>query len=316
MMKLTKPHFLTMGLKMTKQSEIMHDNNYKAVLNEGFIGLVDVMGDDNAIEQAARVSYGEGTRKTSETRGLIRYLMRHWHSTPFEMVEFKFHCKMPIFVARQWIRHRTANVNEYSGRYSVMVDDFYVPEVKHILPQSDNNNQGRGGELDFQDQHAAQLLIEQCNERCYDKYQILLGQCEKNYTVIDGSDRRTFTADFEGIAREIARGVLSVNNYTEWYWKCDLHNIFHFLRLRSDDHAQYEIRVYAQAMAKFVKKHVPLAYEAFEDYRLEAENFSKQEMSVLEILLSNVDSDELSLLGEQEGLSKREIKELISKLKK
>jgi thymidylate synthase (FAD) len=298
---------------MVKWDDVKDDPKAIKCLDHGFIVLKDVMGNDETIVESARVSYGTGTKKVSETRGLIRYLMRHYHSTPFEMVEFRFLCKMPIFVARQWVRHRTANINEYSGRYSVMCDEFYVPELHNILPQSTINNQGRGGNIDFQNQHAAQLLIEQSNESCYNKYQRLLGM-ENNVPVINGSDKRSFTTDFDGIAREIARGVLNVNNYTEWYWKCDLHNIFNFMRLRKDTHAQYEIRVYANAMAELVKKQLPIAYEAFEDYILHAKHFSRAEMDILKILLGELTEETIDVACSHGGLSAREIRELKSKL--
>jgi len=219
-------------------------------LDKGFVRLIDVMGDDAAIVQAARVSYGSGTKKVLEDRGLIRYLLRHAHTTPFEMVEFKFHVKLPIFVARQWIRHRTANVNEYSGRYSEMKDEFYTPNPNDIRPQSVLNKQGRSEET-LPDGIAEQAAnaFKAGQDEAYAQYQEFLEQ---------------------GIAREIARINLPVSNYTEWYWKIDLHNLFHFLRLRIDSHAQYEIRVFAEAIAELVKPFVPHAWEAFEDYVLNA----------------------------------------------
>lgn len=299
---------------MVKWNEVKNDPNAIKCLDHGFIVLKDFMGSDDTIVESARVSYGTGTKKVSENRGLIRYLMRHHHWTPFEMVEFRFLVKLPIFVARQWIRHRSANVNEYSGRYSIMPNEFYVPELHNILPQSKQNNQGRGGEIEFEDQHAAQLLIQQCNERSFSKYQILLGECEKEYAVINGSDKRTFTPEFDGIAREIARGVINVNNYTEWYWKCDLRNIFNFIRLRADSHAQYEIRVYANAMANLIKKQVPLAFEAFEDYIQHSKSFSQQEMNVIYNLLGQLSDSDVEISAQLEKLSVREIKELKEKL--
>lgn len=262
---------------MTKQTEVLNNPDYTPMLNAGFVGLIDSMGDDSSIVQAARVSYGDGTKTVNEDRGLIRYLIRHLHTTPVEMVEWKFHCKMPIFVARQWIRHRTASVNEYSGRYSVMVDEFYVPELEHILPQSTTNNQGRGGEMSLEDKLAVRQCIIDSNKNCYERYQELLG----NPDIEHG-----WSGDFEGLSREMARGVLSVNNYTEWYWKIDLHNLFHFLALRMDSHAQYEIRVFANAMYELIKPHVPLACEAFEDYRLHAERMSRMEMELLRFMAS------------------------------
>jgi thymidylate synthase (FAD) len=261
-------------------------------LDHGFVRLVDVMGDDSSIVQAARVSYGSGTKTVREDRGLIRYLMRHWHTTPFEMVEFKFHIKLPIFIARQWIRHRTANVNEYSGRYSIMKDDFYVPDLEQIRPQSENNKQGRSEEA-FEPEKAKQIQdnISKVQKDLYKDYENLL---EDNF------------------ARELARINLPLSNYTEWYWKIDLHNLFHFLRLRIDSHAQYEIRVFAEAMAEVVKQIVPHAWEAFEDYRLNAANFSKPELNALKELLNGTKLEDLNL--EDLKLSKREYGELKTKL--
>ena len=236
-------------------------------LDKGFIRLVDSMGSDEAIVQAARVSYGKGTTKVSRDRGLIRYLLRHRHSTPFEMVELKFHAKIPIFVARQWVRHRTANINEYSLRYSEAQHEFYIPEKKDIQFQSQFNKQGRDGtEVPTM---LKEKVINYFNEIS-----------EKTFNIYNEFNKA-------GIARELARGILPVNLYTEWYWKNDLHNIFHFLRLRMDEHAQYEIRVFAEAMASFVKKVVPIAYEAFEDYALNGMYFSKFERDLLKTRLPN-----------------------------
>jgi len=298
---------------MTKQTDILDNPNYTSVLNAGFVGLIDQMGDDSSIVQAARVSYGDGTKSVSEDRGLIRYLMRHLHTTPIEMIEFKFHCKMPIFVARQWIRHRTANVNEYSGRYSVMVDEFYVPELEHILPQSTTNMQGRSGEMSMEDKIIVRDQIIESNFECYNRYQDLLGVNSGNL----------FTDNFEGISREMARGVLSVNNYTEWYWKIDLHNLFHFLALRMDSHAQYEIRVFADAMYDLIKPVVPLATEAFEDFILNAERMSRMEMELLRYMAGGRSWDlTKATFGEGTekgvakhfGLSMRELREFKEKL--
>ncbi|MEK7465384.1 MAG: FAD-dependent thymidylate synthase [Patescibacteria group bacterium] len=229
-------------------------------LDHGFVYLVDYMGNDEAIAQAARVSYGKGTKKTSEDQGLIRYLLRHRHTTPFEMVEFKFHCKLPIFVARQWIRHRTANVNEYSGRFSEMSKEFYLPEPKVISVQSQGNKQGRGNALSPEEAEVVRNILKSDFDIVYGDYEQLL---EKN------------------VARELARIGLSVANYTEWYWKIDLHNLFHFLSLRLDAHAQYEIRVFAEAMADIVKDTVPFAFKAFEDYRLNAMQLTAVEMKMV-----------------------------------
>lgn len=263
-------------------------------LDKGFIRLVDVMGDDDSIVQAARVSYGTGTKKVLQDRGLIRYLMRHLHTTPFEMVEFKFHVKLPIFVARQWIRHRTANVNEYSGRYSEMRDEFYVPDASQIRQQSQTNKQGRADEP-FEPEEAQRIrdLMFDAQQKQYSDYKLMLDA---------------------NLARELARINLPVSNYTEWYWKIDLHNLFHFLRLRMDDHAQYEIRVYGMAIANIVRAAVPLAYEAFEDYILHAQQFSSGELKVLAAHLRPLPEDE-NALGEW-GLKGREAREFLIKIKK
>ena len=230
-------------------------------LDKGFVRLVDSMGGDDAIVQAARVSYGKGTSKVSQDRGLIRYLMRHRHTTPFEMVEFKFHCKMPIFVARQWVRHRTANINEYSLRYSEARDEFYYPESKHIQFQSTLNKQGRSGNVPKQLTDKVLKYFKEISERSFDMYK------EMNEA---------------GLARELIRAILPVNLYTEWYWKNDLHNLLHFIGLRSDSHAQHEIRVYSDAMAKAVKKVAPFAWEAYQDYVVSGLRFSRIEQSLLE----------------------------------
>ena len=221
------------------------------VLDHGFVRVIDYMGDDAAICQAARVSYGKGTKSVQNDEGLIRYLMRHWHSTPFEMCEVKLHVKLPVFVARQWIRHRTANVNEYSARYSILDREFYIPAPDKVAAQSVVNNQGRGEVLTGAE--AAQVLeiLKADSTRAYDNYEAMISQ--------DGQ---------QGLARELARMNLPANIYTQWYWKVDLHNLFHFLRLRADAHAQYEIRVYADEICKIVADWVPFAYRAFEDYRM------------------------------------------------
>ena len=230
-------------------------------LDKGFVRLVDSMGGDDAIVQSARVSYGKGTSKVSQDRGLIRYLMRHRHTTPFEMVEFKFHCKMPIFVARQWVRHRTANINEYSLRYSEARDEFYYPEPDNIEFQSALNKQGRMGEVDSELKQKVQRYFKEISERSFEIYSEL---------------------NEAGVARELARAVLPVNLYTEWYWKNDLHNLLHFIGLRSDGHAQYEIRVFSDAMASFVKEVAPFAWEAYQDYVVKGMRFSKIEQNLLE----------------------------------
>ena len=230
-------------------------------LDKGFVRLVDSMGGDGAIVQAARVSYGKGTSKMSQDRGLIRYLMRHRHTTPFEMVEFKFHCKMPIFVARQWVRHRTANINEYSLRYSEARDEFYYPEPENIQFQSSLNKQGRSGEVPPELKQKVLDYFKENSERSFALYQEL---------------------NKAGVARELARSLLPVNIYTEWYWKNDLHNLLHFIGLRSDSHAQYEIRVFSDAMAHYVKEKAPFAWEAYQDYVVHGMRFSKIEKGLLE----------------------------------
>jgi thymidylate synthase (FAD) len=273
------------------EADAIVDKEFKC-LNAGFVRLVDYMGGDESIVQAARVSYGKGTKTINEDRGLIRYLMRHMHTTPFEMVELKFHCKLPIFVARQWIRHRTANVNEYSGRYSVMKDEFYIPEHDAIHFQSLRNKQGRSS-----DEVPAEL-----QQRVLD--------------ILTGDQRQTFShyeEMLEGdISRELARVNLPLALYTEWYWKIDLHNLFHFLRLRIDPHAQYEIRVYGEAMTEITKKVAPLAWEAFEDYVLKAEKFSRLEMNIIAACINREQFTKESLTAK--GLSGREADEFLEKL--
>ena len=234
-------------------SDGMERHLYRAlpVLDHGFVRVIDYMGDDAAIVQAARVSYGAGTKHVSNDEGLIRYLMRHWHSTPFEMCEIKLHVKLPVFVARQWIRHRTANVNEYSARYSILDREFYIPAPDALAAQSTVNNQGRGAVLQGEEAERVLAMLKSDAAQMYDHYQAMLSD--------EGQ---------QGLARELARMNLPMNIYTQWYWKTDLHNLFHFLRLRADEHAQYEIRVYADAIAAAVADWVPLAWKAFSDYRV------------------------------------------------
>ena len=247
-------------------SEGMERHLYTAipVLDHGFIRVIDYMGADAAICQAARVSYGRGTKSVTNDEGLIRYLMRHWHSTPFEMCEVKLHVKLPVFVARQWIRHRTANVNEYSGRYSILDREFYIPAADQLAAQSVVNNQGRGEVLGAEESARVLEILKADAERCYDNYEAMISQ--------EGQ---------QGLARELARINLPANIYTQWYWKVDLHNLFHFLRLRADAHAQYEIRVYAEAICAVVADWVPLAYAAFADYRLGGVTLSAKAVEVL-----------------------------------
>lgn len=270
------------------------------VLDHGFIRVVDYMGTDAAIVQAARVSYGKGTRKTREDAGLINYLLRHRHTTPFEMCEIKFHIKLPIFVARQWIRHRTANVNEYSGRYSILDREFYVPAPEQLAAQSVSNRQGRGDVLQGEEARRVLDLLQQDAQQCYNHYQEMLNT-DENDNILDESR--------QGLARELARMNLPVNFYTQWYWKVDLHNLMHFLALRADSHAQYEIRVYAEAMLDILRRWVPTTYDAFMNYRIGATEISRTGMDVVRRLLRGETVSE-----ESSGMSKREWKELIDKL--
>ena len=266
------------------------------VLDHGFIRVIDYMGDDSSIVQSARVSYGKGTKKISNDKGLIKYLMRHRHSTPFEMCEIKFHIKLPIFIARQWIRPRTANVNEYSARYSILDKEFYIPSAENLAAQSAINNQGRGDALTDDEASNVIQILKKDAEQTYSNYETLLNESSEG-NIIDESK--------SGIARELARMNLTLNTYTQWYWKIDLNNLLHFLALRADDHAQYEIRVYADAMLNIVKKWVPLTYEAFEDYRIGGTELSAKEVNLMRKLLKG---EKVSF--EEEGLSKREWSEL------
>jgi len=250
------------------------------VLDHGFIRVIDYMGSDEAVVQAARVSYGRGTKQLNEDRALIRYLLRNSHTSPFEMAEIKLHVKLPIFVARQWIRHRTANVNEYSARYSILDNEFYVPEPKHLAPQSNINRQGRSDELDTEEAQAALELLRVEARRSYAAYQTLLNRDDKNVE-IDPSRK--------GLARELARMALSLNFYTQWYWKIDVHNLLHFIRLRVDDHAQYEIRAYADVLLDIVRQWMPLTFEAFVDYRIDAFNLSGPAIDVVRAMISGVE---------------------------
>ena len=279
------------------------------VLDHGFIRVIDYMGDDGAVVQAARVSYGKGTKKVSNDRGLIRYLLRHRHTTPLEMCEIKLHVKLPMFVARQWIRHRTANVNEYSARYSVLDHEFYVPEPGTLAAQSASNRQGRDEGFTPEDADQVRSGIAQEGDRAYELYRRLLNETQAG-EVID--------ADRQGLARELARMVLPVNYYTQWYWKIDLHNLLHFLSLRADPHAQYEIRAYADAICDVVAAWVPLVWEAFKDYRLDGAAVSGPGLEVLRGLLDeNALKDEarLEALREKTAMNAREFNELIALLR-
>ena len=267
------------------------------VLDHGFVRVIDYMGDDGAIVQAARVSYGKGTKQARDDAGLIRYLMRHRHTTPFEMCEIKYHVKLPIFVARQWIRHRTANVNEYSARYSILDREYYIPEPEHLGAQATTNRQGRADILQGEEAARVLSMLREDAERCYDHYQEMLNE---------DADGNTLDADRSGLARELGRMNLTLNTYTQWYWKIDLNNLLHFLSLRADAHAQHEIRVYADVMLDTVKRWVPATHEAFLDYRLGGAALSASGLAVVRQMIDGKSVDQ-----EASGLSKREWRELM-----
>ena len=285
----------TKRVTVPRLEEILYDAI--PLLDHGFIRVIDYMGDDSSIVQAARVSYGKGTKKVSTDSGLIKYLMRHWHSTPFEMCEIKYHVKLPIFIARQWIRHRTANVNEYSARYSILDKEFYLPSPEHLAAQSQSNRQGRGEIIEGKQAKKILDLLKNDAERTYNNYEMMLNQ-KYDGSVIDENE--------VGLARELARMNLTLNTYTQWYWKTDLLNLMNFLRLRVDHHAQYEIRTYAEAMLDTLKRWVPITYEAFMDYRVGGTEVSTKGKHVIQKLIKG---EEVSL--EQSGLSKREWNELM-----
>lgn len=261
------------------------------VLDHGFVQLIDYMGDDAAVVQAARVSYGRGTKKVSEDRGLIRYLMRHRHSTPFEMAEIKVSVKLPIFIARQWIRHRASSYNEYSARYSILSKEFYLPDPMHMAKQSSTNRQGRGETLSPEQALEVLDILKADADRTYANYEAMYDP-EGDY----------------GLARELARINLTLNTYTQWYWKIDLHNFMHFLSLRADHHAQYEIRAYAEVLLDILSKWCPLTHEAFVDYRMGAASLSKQMISVVQRLISGEPKE---LVKSSSNLTKREWDELM-----
>ena len=269
------------------------------VLDHGFVRVIDYMGDDSAVVQAARVSYGRGTKKSLQDKGLINYLMRHRHTTPFEMCDIKFHIKLPIFIARQWIRHRTASVNEYSARYSILSNEFYLPDRENLTPQSSTNKQGRSSEA-LPENIALRVLatIKEDSLRCYKNYVAMMNQDEQG-NIID--------EDNVGITRELARINLTLNHYTEWYWKINLHNLLHFLSLRADSHAQYEIRVYAEAILDVVKAWVPFVYEAFKEHRMNGATLSKTGIEIVRKMIKGEIVDQ-----ESSGMSKREWDELMS----
>ena len=267
------------------------------VLDHGFVRVVDYMGDDTSIVQSARVSYGKGTKKVSTDSGLIKYLMRHRHSTPFEMCEIKYHVKLPIFVARQWIRHRTANVNEYSARYSILDKEFYLPTKENLAAQSKNNRQGRGDLINGKQADDILKILKEDAEKSYNDYETMLNE-RYDGTIINENKK--------GLARELARMNLTLNTYTQWYWKTDLLNLLNFLSLRADDHAQYEIRAYADVMIDSLKRWVPITYEAFMDYRIGGMELSSKGKSVISKMIKGENCN-----FENSKLSKREWNELM-----
>ena len=270
------------------------------VLDHGFVRVIDYMGDDAAIVQAARVSYGKGTKQSRQDAGLIRYLMRHAHTTPFEMCEIKFHIKLPIFVARQWVRHRMASINEYSARYSILDHEFYTPTADQLASQSTANRQGRGDLLEGDEAQKVLDLLVGDAEQTYGHYLEMLNQTEQGEII---------NKDNSGLARELARMNLPLSYYTQWYWKINLHNLFNFVQLRSDRHAQFEIRIYADLIAKILERWVPLAYQAFEDYRLGGIRVSAKGLDVLKKMLSGAE-----VTQESSGMSRTEWEELMSSL--
>ncbi len=269
-------------------------------LDHGFVRVVDYMGDDAAVVQAARVSYGRGTKKVSEDRGLINYLMRHRHTTPFEMCEIKYHVKLPIFVARQWIRHRTANVNEYSARYSILDNEFYIPKPEHLAAQSRQNRQGRDAVLAGQEAERVFGLLKKDAELVYEHYMEMLNE---------GETGEPLDPERSGLARELARMNLSLNFYTQWYWKTNLHNLMHFLSLRADAHAQYEIRVYADIMIDTLKRWCPICHDAFMEYRMGGAHLSKTGLAVIRRMIAGEKLDQKA-----SGLNPREWRELMAAL--
>ncbi|WP_395713180.1 FAD-dependent thymidylate synthase [Reyranella sp.] len=270
------------------------------VLDHGFVRVVDYMGDDAAVVQAARVSYGRGTKKVSEDRGLINYLMRHRHTTPFEMCEIKYHVKLPIFVARQWIRHRTANVNEYSARYSILDNEFYIPKPEHLAAQSRLNRQGRDAVLAGKEAERVFDLLRQDAERVYAHYMEMLNE---------GEDGQPLDPERSGLARELARMNLSLGFYTQWYWKTNLHNLMHFLSLRADAHAQYEIRAYADVMIDTLRRWCPNCHDAFMEYRMGGAQLSKTGLAAVKRMIAGEKVDQRS-----SGLNPREWRELVAAL--
>tara|TARA_A200000159_G_C7252505_1_gene309422 strand:+ start:1 stop:927 length:927 start_codon:yes stop_codon:yes gene_type:complete len=289
---VSKNKFLTKRVIAPKLEKVLY-KSFKA-LDHGFVRVIDYMGNDSSIVQAARVSYGKGTKQLNQDKSLINYLLSHRHSTPFEMNEIKFHVKLPIFVARQWIRHRTANVNEYSARYSILDNEFYIPNSKELKPQSKTNNQGRSGDLDENEKKMYMRVLRENSKDSFQKYNFLLNQ---------NDDEAKPDLDRQGLTRELSRIVLPLNSYTQWYWKIDLHNFMHFLALRFDEHAQYEIRVYAEIMMNLMKKWVPLTYEAFLKNRLDSLVLSSEAIKFIKNKFHGKSNKETKI-------SKREVSEL------
>ncbi|HJK87583.1 MAG TPA: FAD-dependent thymidylate synthase [Candidatus Megaira endosymbiont of Hartmannula sinica] len=288
----------TKRVSVSSIEEILYD--IIPVLDHGFIRVIDYMGDDSSIVQAARVSYGRGTKKSLQDKGLINYLMRHRHTTPFEMCDIKFHIKLPIFIARQWIRHRTASINEYSARYSILSNEFYVPAADIISPQSKINKQGRDSDNVISNQRAREIMdiIISDSTRCYNGYLNMLNEDESG-NIIDESK--------VGLTRELARMNLTLNHYTEWYWKINLHNLMHFVALRADNHAQYEIRAYASKILDIMKLWVPYSHEAFVEHRMNSVNLSGSAVKIIQKMINGEDVDQVS-----SGLSKREWSEVMN----
>lgn len=268
------------------------------ILDHGFVRVVDYMGNDNSIVQAARTSYGKGTKEISEDANLIRYLLRHRHTSCFEMADLKLHIKMPIFIARQWIRHRTASVNEYSARYSLMEDEFYIPEYEQLAVQSNDNKQGRGELLSKDKAKIVRDILIEDSQRTYDNYDKMVDE--------DGDIK---------LARELARINLTINCYTQWYWKINLHNLLHFLTLRIDSHAQYEIRIYAKLIAEILQGWCPITYQAWMDYQVNAISVSNKHKVMISNMINYINENNPELIKKPEGMSKREHNEFLQSLK-
>lgn len=297
--ELKESSYTTKRATVPEMEEILYEPI--KILDHGFVRVIDYMGDDAAVVQAARVSYGRGTKQITQDRGLIRYLMRHWHTTPFEMCEIKLHVKLPMFIARQWIRHRTANVNEYSARYSILDKEFYVPAASNLASQSQTNRQGRGEVLEGAEAARALEILKNDSLNCYDHYMEMLNLDETTDQALDPNKK--------GLARELARMNLTMNYYTQWYWKIDFNNLLHFIMLRADPHAQFEIREYANAILDIARKWMPLSCEAFLDYRMHAVNLSAQMKELVKRMIRGE-----KITQAESGLSQREWDEMMNKL--